>query len=351
MSNNSWIFILLVGVFVSCSSQPDKKTSSSTQSPASPRGETPPGMAYIPAGSFTMGGKSQDASPNEFPNHQVEVSAFYMDETEVTNRQFAEFVAATDYVTIAERPIDWEEMSKQLPPGTPKPPDSVLAPGSLVFKATEGPVNLRDYSQWWQWVIGASWQHPEGPGTGIDGRLDHPVVHIAYDDALAYAKWAGKRLPTEAEWEWASMGGQENAKYPWGNEAVEQAYNKANFWQGFFPYKNEEKDGFFSTAPVKSFPANGYGLYDMAGNVWEWCSDKYHEQAYAMDEKKGEVENPKGPADYYDPNEPYAEKHVVRGGSFLCNDSYCSGYRVARRMSSSRDSGLNHTGFRCVRDE
>jgi len=307
------------------------------------------GMVYVPAGSFLMGGKSDDASPNEYPNHEVSVSAFFMDEHEVTNQQFMEFVEATGYKTIAERPIEWQEMAKQLPPGTPKPADSVLAPGSLVFKATSGPVNLRDYSQWWEWVIGADWKHPEGPGSTIGGRMDHPVVHIAYDDALAYAEWAGKRLPTEAEWEWASMGGQEDVKYPWGNESVETAFTKANFWQGFFPYKNEERDGFYGPAPVKSFPANGYGLYDMAGNVWEWCSDKYHEAAYQLAEQKGKSENPQGPDSYFDPNEPYAEKHVVRGGSFLCNDSYCSGYRVARRMSSSHDSGLNHTGFRCVK--
>lgn len=306
-------------------------------------------MVYIPSGTFTMGGKSDQASPDEYPNHEVTVSAFFMDEHEVTNRQFMEFVEATGYKTIAERPIDWEEMARQLPPGTPKPADSVLAPGSLVFKATAGPVNLRDYSQWWEWVIGADWQHPEGPGSSVEERMDYPVVHVAYDDALAYAQWAGKRLPTEAEWEWASMGGDTKAKYPWGNESVETAFTKANFWQGFFPYENEEKDGFFGTAPVKSFPANGYGLYDMAGNVWEWCSDKYHEAAYQMDEQKGTVKNPAGPEQSYDPNEPYAVKHVVRGGSFLCNDSYCSGYRVARRMSSSHDSGLNHTGFRCVK--
>lgn len=310
----------------------------------------PAGMVYVPAGLFTMGGKSDQASPDEYPNHQVKVSAFFMDEHEVTNRQFRQFVEATGYVTIAERPIDWEEMAKQLPPGTPKPADSILAPGSLVFKATDGPVNLRDYSQWWAWVIGADWQHPEGPGSSIDDRLDHPVVHVALHDAIAYAEWAGKRLPTEAEWEWASMGGQNDAKYPWGNESVETAFTKANFWQGFFPYENEEKDGFYGAAPVKSFPPNGYGLYDMAGNVWEWCSDKYHQSAYAMDQEKGTVENPAGPGQSFDPNEPFAEKHVVRGGSFLCNDSYCSGYRVSRRMSSSHDSGLNHTGFRCVKD-
>lgn len=332
--------VVLALAAVSCTDSKNKQASV----------EAPPGMVYIPSGTFTMGGKSQDASPNEFPNHQVSVSAFFMDATEVTNRQFWEFVKATGYVTVAERPIDWEEMAKQLPPGTPQPPDSVLAPGSLVFKPTEGPVNLRDYSQWWVWVPGANWRYPEGPESTIADKMDHPVVHVAFEDALAYAQWAGKRLATEAEWEWASMGGDTDAKYPWGNESAETAFTKANFWQGFFPYDNQVKDGFFGTAPVKSFPPNGYGLYDMGGNVWEWCSDKFHEAAYQMDSEKGLVKDPKGPDDSYDPNEPFAEKHVVRGGSFLCNDSYCSGYRVARRMSASHDSGLSHTGFRCVRD-
>jgi formylglycine-generating enzyme len=352
MLNKIWIYVVLVGTFLSCSTRPENNTTAASQpTPASSAPDNiPDGMVFIPAGTFSMGGKSDQASPNEFPNHQVQISAFLMDEHEVTNAQFKAFVDATGYVTIAERAIDWEEMAKQLPPGTPKPPDSVLAPGSLVFRATEGPVNLRDYSQWWEWVIGADWKHPDGPGSSIDDKMDYPVVHVAYDDAVAYAEWAGKRLPTESEWEWASMGGQQGAKYPWGNESVETAFTKANFWQGFFPYDNEEKDGFYGAAPVKSFPANGYGLYDMAGNVWEWCSDKYHEDAYKMAEEQGLAADPKGPDSFFDPNEPYAEKHVVRGGSFLCNDSYCSGYRVARRMSSSHDSGLNHTGFRCVKD-
>ena len=312
--------------------------------------QTREGMTKIPEGTFVMGGKSKSAYANEFPTHQVQVSAFYMDETEVTNQAFLEFVEATGYTTIAERDIDWNELVTQLPPGTPKPADSVLAAGSLVFQPTKGEVDLYDYSQWWNWTVGASWRHPEGPGSTLDDRMDHPVVHIALADAQAYAKWAGKRLPTEAEWEWASMGGNTDATYPWGNVAVEAAYTKANFYQGTFPYHNEVKDGYITTAPVKSFPANGYGLYDMAGNVWEWCSDKYDEKAYAQYAASPITSDPKGSPNYYDPREPYAEKHVIRGGSFLCNDSYCSGYRVSRRMSSSTDSGFNHTGFRCVRD-
>jgi len=308
------------------------------------------GMVIIPSGSFIMGGRSEQAYRDEFPKHEVSISAFYMDATEVTNAEFAEFVEATGYKTIAERDIDWEEMKKQLPPGTPKPADSLLKAGALVFTPTEGPVNMQDYSQWWKWTIGANWQHPLGPDSNINDKMDHPVVHISWEDAQAYARWAGKRLPTEAEWEWAAQGGKAGAKYPWGNESAEQASDKANFWQGFFPYENKEEDGFFGTAPVKSFPPNGYGLYDMAGNVWEWVQDKYNVNTYAEYAKQGQITNPEGANHYYDPQEPTIPKHVIRGGSFLCNDSYCSGYRVSRRMSSSKDSGLNHTGFRCVMD-
>lgn len=308
------------------------------------------GMALIPGGEFTMGGRSDQAYEDEFPRHEVSVSAFYMDLTEVTNRQFQEFAQSTGYVTVAERDIDWEEMKSQVPAGTPKPPDSVLMAGSLVFHKTSQPVNLRDYSQWWRWTTGANWRHPQGPGSSIKDLMDHPVVHIAFEDAVAYAQWAGKRLPTEAEWEWAALGGDTDNKYPWGNEPVEQAYDKANFWQGLFPFQNESADGFEGTAPIRSFPANGYGLYDMAGNVWEWCQDKYDARSYARDQRKGLVKDPSGSEQYYDPREPLSPKHVIRGGSFLCNDSYCSGYRSSRRMSSSRDSGFNHTGFRCVKD-
>jgi formylglycine-generating enzyme required for sulfatase activity len=336
--NNSFFIALILVVFISC--EPPKRAVESTQD----------GMVLIPDGTFRMGGKSEQAYKDEFPIHDVSVSAFYMDETEVTNADFLKFVQATNYKTIAEQDIDWEAMKSQLPEGTPKPADSVLQAGSLVFKQTTGPVDLNNYTQWWQWTIGADWKHPEGPGSGIEDRMAHPVVHIAWDDAVAYAKWAGKRLPTEAEWEGASMGGKTDAKYPWGNESVEQATDKANFWQGMFPYQNYELDGFSNTAPVKSFPPNGFGLYDMAGNVWEWCQDKYDVNAYNEYAKEGAVENPSGSSQYNDPREPYTPKHVIRGGSFLCNDSYCSGYRVARRMSSSKDSGFNHTGFRCVKD-
>jgi formylglycine-generating enzyme required for sulfatase activity len=307
-------------------------------------------MVLIPAGIYTMGGRSSQAYPDEFPKHPVTVSAFYMDKHEVTNQEFYDFVEATNYKTIAERDIDWDEMKKTLPPGVAKPDDSLLRAGSLVFKATKGPVNLQDYSQWWQWKTGANWKHPEGPESNIENRMNHPVVHIAWDDAKAYADWANKRLPTEAEWEWAAQGGNSENIYPWGNTSIEEAHIKANFWQGVFPYNNRESDGYSSTAPILTYPENGYGLYDMAGNVWEWCEDKYDYNAYQKELVKGTIQNPEGSKVYYDTGEQLAPKHVMRGGSFLCNDSYCSGYRVSRRMSSSRDSSFNHTGFRCVQD-
>ncbi len=306
------------------------------------------GMVLIPAGKLNMGADDQQADPNEYPKHKVQLDAFWMDVTEVTNKQFSKFIDATGYVTVAERAINWDSMKLSLPEGTPRPPDSLLQPGSLVFFSTAQPVPLNDPSRWWRWVPGANWRHPLGPDSSIEQIMDHPVVQVAWEDAMAYAKWAGKRLPTEAEWEWAARGGLGDVIYPWGDERPESGEAKANFWQGPFPYRNHLKDGYFTTAPVASFPPNGYGLYDMAGNVWEWCSDwldfTYYEQA---DAKK---ENTQGPAEAFNPYMPFLQEKVIRGGSFLCNDDYCSGYRNARRMGSSPDSGLNHTGFRCAKD-
>ncbi|TWI97275.1 formylglycine-generating enzyme required for sulfatase activity [Mucilaginibacter frigoritolerans] len=308
------------------------------------------GMVWIKAGTFMMGADNKQALDDEYPKHKVNVNGFWMDTTAVTNAQFARFVHATGYITTAERKPDWNELKKQLPPGTAKPADSLLVAASLVFDPPKGAVDLNDYTQWWAWKAGASWKHPHGPDSNIKGKDNYPVVHISWYDAVAYCKWAGKRLPTEAEWEWAARGGLQNKIYPWGNEQVDVGKPKANTWQGHFPDKNTVKDKFYGLAPVASFAPNGYGLYDMAGNVWEWCADYYNNTYYQSINKPGGVSNPKGPANSYDPDEPYAKKRVVRGGSFLCNESYCTGYRVARRMKSTEDSGMEHLGFRCVQD-
>lgn len=308
------------------------------------------GMVYIAGGEFMMGGDNEQASRDEYPKHRVIVSAFYMDEHEVTNAQFSKFVEATGYVTTAEQKPDWEQLKKQLPPDTPKPDESQLVPASLVFTPPSAKVDLKDYSQWWRWVPGASWKHPEGPESDLKGKENYPVIHVSWDDAMAYCKWAGKRLPTEAEWEFASRGGLKNNIYPWGNEHINTGKPKANSWEGSFPDNNTAVDGFNGLAPVKSFPANGYRLYDMAGNVWEWCSDWYRDDYYQVINNPVGITNPQGPSDSHDPDEPTVPKKVARGGSFMCNDSYCSGYRSSRRMKSSPDSGMSNMGFRCVKD-
>lgn len=305
-------------------------------------------MSFIPAGSFVMGGDSLWGRPDEFPRHQVSVSAFYMDRHEVTNAQFQAFVEATNYVTTAEVAPDWEELKKQLPPGTPRPKDNVLAASSLVFSPPKQAVPLTNAAVWWEWVSGADWLHPQGPKSNTKGKDHYPVVQVSWEDAAAYAKWAGKRLPTEAEWEYAARGGKPKSIYPWGDQPIEEGNLKANSWQGHFPNENTKKDLYYLASPVMSFEHNGYGLYDMAGNVWEWCSDWYHPDYYAQCASKGTVTDPQGPGKSFDPDEPYTPKRVVRGGSFLCTDQYCSGFRVAARMKTSWDTSLEHTGFRCV---
>ena len=307
------------------------------------------GMKWIPGGETLMGAADNEGRPDEYPQHRVVVDGFWMDETEVTNAQFQKFVEATGYVTTAEKAVDWNELKKQLPPGTPKPADSLLAAASLVFTSPAGPVSLNDPSQWWRWQKGANWRQPQGPGSSIKGKESFPVVHVSWDDAQAYCKWAGKRLPTEAEWEFAARGGKKEVIYPWGTEGVETAKPKANTWQGVFPIENTAWDGHNGAALVKTFAPNSYGLYDMAGNVWEWCSDWYRNDWYGQ-AKEALQRNPVGPAESFDPMEPTVPKRVVRGGSFLCHDAYCKGYRVTARMKTSPDTGLEHTGFRCVKD-
>jgi len=313
----------------------------------------PPGTVWIPGGEFTMGSSELDALATERPAHRVRVSGFWMDAHEVTNAEFARFVAATGYVTTAQKKPDWEEMKKQVPPGTPRPDDSALVAGALVFTPPSGPVPLDDIGQWWRYVPGADWRHPEGPGSSIDGRDDYPVVNVCWDDACAYARWAGKRLPTEAEWELAARGGLEGNRFAWGDQApparlAPGQHGLANIWQGEFPHRNTQEDGYTLAAPVMSYPPNGYGLYDMAGNVWEWCADWYRVDEYRRRASDVALENPLGPTESFDPLDPYAPKRVIRGGSFLCHITYCESYRTAARRGGSPDTGSCHTGFRCV---
>ena len=310
----------------------------------------PAGMAWIPGGEFTMGSTDPLARADEQPPHRVRVGGFWMDTTEVTNAQFAAFVKATGYRTVAERPIDWEELRRQLPPGTPKPPESRLQPAALVFTPPESAVDLGQHEWWWTWTTGADWRHPRGPGSSIEGHENEPVVQVCFEDAQAYAAWAGKRLPTEAEWEFAARGGLQGRVNVWGDAPVDAT--RANTWQGHFPDRNTREDGFVLASPVGTFPANGYGLHDMAGNVWEWCTDRYRPSEYAERAARGGVRvDPQGPAVAADPAHPLAtEARVVRGGSFLCNDAYCASYRPSARMSETPDTATQHIGFRCVKD-
>ncbi len=316
-----------------------------------PAPAAPPGMVWIASGEFSMGCDASGARADERPVHRVRVHGFWIDRTEVTNAAFQRFVEETRYVTTAERPLDAHELARQLAPGTPLPGAAELAPGALVFRCPERAVPLDDPSGWWVWTPGASWRHPEGPASSIAARLDHPVVQVSHADALAYCRWAGKRLPSEAEWEFAARGGKERAPFSWGD--APPTATSANLWQGEFPRTNRAEDGFASSAPVGSFPANGYGLVDMAGNVWEWCADWYRPDAYELAQRAahdGVCLDPRGPEAGFDPLEPQAAKRVMRGGSFLCNASYCTGYRVAARMKCTPDTGLMHVGFRCVKD-
>ncbi|MFL5245206.1 MAG: formylglycine-generating enzyme family protein [Gemmataceae bacterium] len=311
---------------------------------------TPQGMVWIPGGEFTMGNSAPDAPAAEGPAHRVRVDGFWMDETDVTNARFRAFVDATGYVTTAERTPTLDEIMRQAPRGAPPPKQQDLVPGSVVFVPPEHPVSLDDVRQWQKWIPGASWRHPEGPGSSIDGRDDHPVVHVSWDDATAYAQWAGKRLPTEAEWEFAARGGLDGKKYVWGDEPFSDEHPQCNIFQGHFPDRNTTTDGYARTSPVKAFHANGYGLYDMSGNVWQWCNDWFLPDAYIADAGRGITVNPQGPAASFNARVRPPER-VQRGGSFLCCVGYCFNYRPSARLGCTPDTGMSHLGFRCVKDK
>jgi formylglycine-generating enzyme len=312
---------------------------------------TPVGMAWIPGGEFSMGANDppdmdevgMKATEDARPIHRVYVDGFFMDKTDVTNAEFAKFVKATGYVTIAERKPRAEDF--------PEAPPEKLVAGSVVFKAPDHPVPLDNHLQWWTYVPGANWRHPNGPGSNIKGKDDYPVVHIAYPDAEAYAKWAGKRLPTEAEWEFAARGGLTGKPFVWGDSFRPDGKWMANTHQGNFPNYDSAADGYAGIAPVAKYPPNPYGLYDMAGNVWQWTTDWYRPDYYQQLASGGQVaRNPQGPASSYDPSEPDQPKKVHRGGSFLCTDQYCSRYIVGTRGKGEVTTGTNHLGFRCVED-
>jgi formylglycine-generating enzyme required for sulfatase activity len=306
-----------------------------------------------------MGGHDvpENRPPDERPLHEVELDGFWMDETEVTNRQFLEFADATGFLTVAERTPRREDFVGQVQDVSQIPAENLVA-GSICFNPHYDRATLRrDFPLWpyqvWKYEKGANWRHPEGPGSDVADRLDHPVVHVSWSDAVAYCEWSGKRLPTEAQWEYAARGGLAGRKYPWGDELKEtetgpdgtvRAKWRNNIWQGTFPDENRMEDGFRQTSPARSFAANGYGLYDMSGNVWEWCADHYRPDAYATSVRR----NPAGPDSSWDPQEPNIPKRVQRGGSFMCSDDYCIGYRVAARMKGDPSSGAFHTGFRCT---
>ncbi len=361
MSNHTYklvlLFVISLFTLMSCKNPSAEKKTANVETPKhillkeQPKNvPTPNGMVWVEGKTFVQGAKQADqfAMPREKPAHEVTVDGFFIDVTEVTNKQYKAFVDATNYITVAERPIDWEVMKKDVPEGTPKPADSALQPGSLIFnKNLNAVANMNNYAQWWVWETGANWKHPEGPNSTIAGKDDYPVVHMAYEDAIAYCKWANRRLPTEAEWESAAQGTETKEIYTWGNDPS-QLNASANTWQGTFPVKNESTDGFALIAPVKSYPPNSIGLYDMLGNVWELTNDWFNVDAYRQLDTSKPLINPKGADHTYTPGNPYAKEHVIKGGSFLCHASYCASFRISARMGTSWDSGSDHSGFRTV---
>jgi formylglycine-generating enzyme required for sulfatase activity len=314
-----------------------------------PPGPAPEGMLWIPGGEFSMGAldptggtaSGMIAAADARPVHRVYVDGFFMDATDVTNDAYARFVAATRYVTVAEQTPSAEDF-----PGAPA---ANLIPGSVVFSPPHHPVALDNHLRWWAYVDGANWRHPQGAASDVQDKGRYPVVHVAYEDADAFAKWTGKRLPTEAEWEFAARGGLAGKPYVWGDSMRPAGKWMANTHQGRFPSEDLASDGFAGIAPVAQYPPNGYGLYDMAGNVWQWTSDWYRPDYYrqlAMD--GGVARNPIGPEFPFDPDEPRQAKRVHRGGSFLCTDHYCARYVVGTRGKGEVSTGTNHLGFRCV---
>ena len=343
------IALAVIAACTACASKPDKQAGQVAASLAAPTprvnttpppGTAPPDMVWVPGGTFWMGCENC-GMPDALPAHVVEVDGFWMDRTPVTNAAFDRFVKATSYVTVAERPLDPRDF-----PGVPR---EKLVPGSAIFFPTSTPVPLDNPLQWWRYTPGANWKHPAGPDSTLKGLADHPVVHVAFEDAVMYARWAGKRLPTEAEFEFAARGGLDRQKYPWGNDMNPGGKAAANTWQGQFPARDHGDDGYLGTSPVTAFPPNGFSLYDMGGNVWQWCADWYRPDAYAARAQAGaSARNPQGPSDSFDPQEPAAAKRVTRGGSFLCTDQYCARYLVGSRGKSEISSAASNLGFRLV---
>ncbi len=328
---------VMLGLLAGCGGEPETLEGAGRAADAPDAGAAPDGMILIPGGSFQMG--SNNGNPDEQPVHKVTLDAFWIDETEVTNAEFSAFVDATGYLTFAERPINPDDF-----PGVPA---DLLQPGSVIFKRPDAPTDPRNQMAYWEYKAGASWRHPEGPGSDVTNRMDFPVTNVVWEDAAAYAEWAGKRLPTEAEWEYAARGGEAGQNYPWGDVLTPGDRWVMNAWQGAFPHEDTGEDGFTTLSPVKSFPPNGFGLYDMSGNVWELCADWFQPNYYLASPEK----NPRGPNASHDPQEPGVPKRVKRGGSWLSNAATGNSYRVAARHHQSLDTPSSDTGFRCVKDE
>lgn len=359
MAGRSKLLILLIGVLAAVALYvvfrrdpipPAKNETENTADRSPPAEPAPADMVWIPPGEFLMGSEGPEADPQEGPVHRIRLSGFWMDVHEVTNDEFAKFVAATGYQTVAERKPDWNEIRTRLPPGTPKPPAGALVPGSIVFQVPPGRKEV-DPLECWVYLPGANWRHPLGPKSNLEGKGKYPVVHVAWEDADHFARWAGKRLPTEAEWEYAARADRTGTPFPWGTEICQDGISMANTFQGSFPTRDTREDGFAGLAQSCGFPPNAFGLHDMIGNVWEWCADWHDERTYRIRSRGATpVKNPRGPQKSFDPEEPWEQKRVMRGGSFLCSPDYCANYRTSARRGTATDSGACHIGFRCVQD-